>query len=159
MLDIHDPKYHAHLATCARCPNKRQAGQVKVCTFLVNGVEDGRSVFVHAAEGACPADRYANPEPVSQIGGSGPVTMGPPKPRTQAQTRQVLAELKRVPEARWGDVVERWARAVGADRAAKLFEDVTGLPCGCEGRKKFLNKVGTLAKAVVDRMREQLRGK
>lgn len=38
-----------------------------------------------------------------------------------------------------GDVVEAIARRIGADRLARLWEDWTGKPCGCEERKERLN--------------------
>jgi hypothetical protein len=38
-----------------------------------------------------------------------------------------------------GNVVEALAKRIGADRLAKLWEQWTGLPCGCEERKAKLN--------------------
>lgn len=40
-----------------------------------------------------------------------------------------------------GDMVEAWAKTVGADRAAKAWEKWTGIPCGCEWRKGVMNKL------------------
>jgi hypothetical protein len=39
-----------------------------------------------------------------------------------------------------GDVVEAIARRIGADRLAAWWEQKTGKPCGCEGRKAALNR-------------------
>jgi hypothetical protein len=38
-----------------------------------------------------------------------------------------------------GDLVEAIAKRIGADRLARLWEQWTGLPCGCEERKAKLN--------------------
>lgn len=38
-----------------------------------------------------------------------------------------------------GDVVEALAKRIGADRLARIWEQWTGVPCGCEERKAKLN--------------------
>jgi hypothetical protein len=40
-----------------------------------------------------------------------------------------------------GDVVERVAVATGIKAAVKAVEHLTGVPCGCDGRRDWLNKV------------------
>jgi hypothetical protein len=40
-----------------------------------------------------------------------------------------------------GDRIEAWAKRVGADKAAKAWEEWTKLPCGCEWRREMLNKL------------------
>jgi hypothetical protein len=40
-----------------------------------------------------------------------------------------------------GDEVEALVKSVGADKLAKLYEQVTGRSCGCKGRKALLNKL------------------
>ena len=40
-----------------------------------------------------------------------------------------------------GDVVHNVAKAVGADKVAKLVENVTGKDCGCGKRRAKLNKM------------------
>jgi hypothetical protein len=39
-----------------------------------------------------------------------------------------------------GDVVAAVAKAVGADRLARLWEEWTGIPCGCPERQEKLNR-------------------
>lgn len=39
-----------------------------------------------------------------------------------------------------GDVVAAIARRIGADRLAAWWQEKTGRPCGCEGRKAALNR-------------------
>jgi hypothetical protein len=40
-----------------------------------------------------------------------------------------------------GDVVERFTEATGIKAAVKAVEHLTGVPCGCDGRRDWLNKV------------------
>ena len=40
-----------------------------------------------------------------------------------------------------GDVVERVAMATGIKAAVKAVENLTGVPCGCDGRRDWLNKI------------------
>lgn len=40
-----------------------------------------------------------------------------------------------------GDTVEGVAKRLRLDRAAKIWSKVTGKPCGCEGRRKLLNRL------------------
>lgn len=40
-----------------------------------------------------------------------------------------------------GDTVESVAKRLRLDRAAKIWSKVTGKPCGCEGRRKLLNRL------------------
>lgn len=40
-----------------------------------------------------------------------------------------------------GDAVANVTRVTGIDRLAKLYEDVTGKPCGCAERQEKLNQV------------------
>jgi hypothetical protein len=40
-----------------------------------------------------------------------------------------------------GDVVERITEATGIKAAVKAVENLTGVPCGCDGRRDWLNKV------------------
>jgi hypothetical protein len=40
----------------------------------------------------------------------------------------------------FGDTVEKVAKAVGADKVAKVYEKVTGKSCGCSKRKDSLNR-------------------
>ena len=40
-----------------------------------------------------------------------------------------------------GDVVERFTEATGIKAAVKAVENLTGVPCGCDGRRDWLNKV------------------
>ena len=40
-----------------------------------------------------------------------------------------------------GDVVERFTEATGIKAAVKAVEHLTGVPCGCDGRRDWLNKI------------------
>ena len=40
-----------------------------------------------------------------------------------------------------GDVVERFTEATGIKAAVKVVENLTGVPCGCDGRRDWLNKI------------------
>jgi len=46
----------------------------------------------------------------------------------------------RKPKKELGDKVEQVAKAIGADKIAKAFEEATGKDCGCDKRKEILNK-------------------
>ena len=39
-----------------------------------------------------------------------------------------------------GDTVQKAAKMVGADKVAKVYEKVTGKPCGCQERRDSLNR-------------------
>jgi len=41
----------------------------------------------------------------------------------------------------FGDTVSKIAKAVGADKIAKVYEKATGKDCGCNKRKDTLNRV------------------
>jgi len=40
-----------------------------------------------------------------------------------------------------GDVVADVTNITGIDRLAKLYEEITGKPCGCEERREKLNQL------------------
>jgi len=40
-----------------------------------------------------------------------------------------------------GDLVESGAKLIGADKLAAWYESVLGKSCGCNARKKFLNRI------------------
>jgi len=40
-----------------------------------------------------------------------------------------------------GDVVADVTNITGVDRLAKLYEEITGKPCGCEERREKLNQL------------------
>ena len=40
-----------------------------------------------------------------------------------------------------GDVVADVTNITGVDRLAKLYEELTGKPCGCEERREKLNQL------------------
>ncbi len=40
-----------------------------------------------------------------------------------------------------GDVVADVTNITGVDRLAKLYEELTGKPCGCDERREKLNKL------------------
>jgi hypothetical protein len=86
-----------------------------------------------------PAERPAVPDWVTR-GGQGPAGgPSPPAPLTPAEAAAVRG---------LGDDVEAVAKVIGADRLAKLYESVTGRPCGCEGRRELLNKLPSVWGAV-----------
>lgn len=39
-----------------------------------------------------------------------------------------------------GDRIEQLMKTVGADKVARMYEEIGGRPCGCAGRKKALNE-------------------
>lgn len=39
-----------------------------------------------------------------------------------------------------GDRVERMMKMIGADKVAKMYEQIGRKPCGCAGRKAALNE-------------------
>ena len=45
-----------------------------------------------------------------------------------------------------GDFVETVAKLVGADKAAKLYERLSGRSCGCQARKAWLNRAWRAAR-------------
>ena len=45
-----------------------------------------------------------------------------------------------------GDDIEVLAKAMGADRLAKAFEELTGWSCGCPQRKALLNKLPSIGR-------------
>lgn len=46
-----------------------------------------------------------------------------------------------------GDVVERITEATGIKAAVEIFSEATGIDCGCEDRKKLLNKLFPISRA------------
>lgn len=40
-----------------------------------------------------------------------------------------------------GDTVHKIAKALGADKIAEKYEDITGKDCGCEKRREALNDI------------------
>jgi len=40
-----------------------------------------------------------------------------------------------------GDTIEKITEATGIKAAVEWFSEATGVDCGCEGRKEFLNKI------------------
>lgn len=40
-----------------------------------------------------------------------------------------------------GDTVAKLAKCIGADKVAKVYEQVTGRPCGCADRQAKLNQL------------------
>lgn len=40
-----------------------------------------------------------------------------------------------------GDTVHKIAKALGADKIAEKYEDMTGKDCGCEKRREALNQL------------------
>ena len=40
-----------------------------------------------------------------------------------------------------GDEVEEFLHKIGADKLAKMYEDLTGKDCGCKKRKEQLNTI------------------
>lgn len=98
---------------CIKCAFRQQ-----VCRGPCACTVDGRDILDHAAKGDCPKGHFSEPGrmPAQAI------------PKTS---------LPDIPLA--GDVVEKIAKAVGADRLAKWWEQMTGKPCGCGERKEVLN--------------------
>jgi hypothetical protein len=79
-------------------------------------------------------------------GGQGPAG-GSVSPATPPPPRGLtFEELVRVRGL--GDDVEAVAKVIGADRLAKLYESVTGKPCGCRERRDLLNKLPSVWGAV-----------
>ena len=52
-----------------------------------------------------------------------------------------------------GDVVERFTEATGIKAAVKAVEHLTGVPCGCDGRRDWLNRVVPFKKDECDERR------
>lgn len=40
-----------------------------------------------------------------------------------------------------GDVVADVTNITGVDRLAKMYEEITGKPCGCDQRREWLNQL------------------
>jgi hypothetical protein len=54
----------------------------------------------------------------------------------QSEEAQILSAIDRG----LGDEVEALLKKIGVVRATKLFESITHISCGCDGRKAWLNK-------------------
>lgn len=50
-----------------------------------------------------------------------------------------------------GDRLAAWFEKWGADKAAAAWERVTGTPCGCKGRRDFLNRVDSMVRSLLGR--------
>ena len=53
----------------------------------------------------------------------------------------LVTVMKDEEEKLLGDEVEEILHKMGADKAAKLYEEMTDQDCGCEGRKQWLNNL------------------
>lgn len=53
--------------------------------------------------------------------------------------RAIYNEIGKQPEG-LGDTLKGLFEKIGADKAAALYTKLTGKACGCEGRRKWLNK-------------------
>lgn len=56
-----------------------------------------------------------------------------------AQENEVLGLLDAESDG-LGDTIAKLAHEMGADKAAKFWEKITGFGCGCEKRRKLLNQ-------------------
>ncbi len=114
---------------------------------------DGRDALDHAGRLYCPHPEGARfgsgiepgdwaSVPQVNLTISGKTIPRPAEPLSPDARRLIDAEV-----AGLGDDVEAIAKAIGADRLAKVLEELTGWDCGCEERKRLLNKLPGFAKA------------
>lgn len=111
------------LATCVACQRKTVVGRRPLC-----GV-DGQSIGQHIHMTGCPEGYFHGPsDPGEQ----------PPAP---SETDPRVSELRNAisDNELWGDKLEAWCARHGVDKAVQLLEQITGIPCGCNWRKRALN--------------------
>ncbi len=78
-------------------------------------------------------------EMAEKLEGESSMILTPPTPSIQTATAVPMPQSPMLA----GDLVEALAKRVGAARAAKYIEKMTGKPCGCGGRKLALNQLDT----------------
>ncbi len=105
--------------------------------FVLTCGKDGVNVAVHQQANYCP------------IGAFGCTTKpdgwdeNPALAAVRSTEPEIPVELLTDEERRGlGDVIEAGIKAVKLDVLAKAWAKVTGLPCGCEARKQWLNRLG-----------------
>ncbi len=103
---------------CFRCSQARCSGAC-ICSI------SGRDVIEHQTLTGCPLKLFeAGDEGVDPLA---------------LVERDITALVYKQPEGA-GDSLKALLDKFGADRAAKLFEQLTGVSCGCESRRAWLNK-------------------
>ena len=73
-----------------------------------------------------------------------PTANPPPRMNLTDEERGIVREFDALVKAQpvgLGDSVAALAARLGADKAAILFEKLTGISCGCPGRQAWLNKL------------------
>lgn len=124
--------YHANIQTCHQC-NLRQPMCLGDCLCTV----DRQSIVWHAERNQCPQKYFESGLPAEAkltIKGK-PIT----SLMFDDEEYQLLKALNG-PSEGLGDTVAKLAHAMGANKAAKFWEKITGIGCGCEERRKLLNQ-------------------
>lgn len=112
---------------CIRCREAKCNGSC-ICH-----AEPGNPVLVEIRleRGECPKNYFNEPHKL-------------PRRKTftdllDADELAIVNEIDKAPEG-LGDTLKSLFAKIGADKAAKLFEKITGHSCNCEQRRKWLNR-------------------
>lgn len=110
----------SNIAACHRC-EFRQRPCAGACLCTING----ETISDNAAAGVCPKGYFDKPQPT---------------PKLFDDSEQAIVDaIDNSPEG-LGDTVKTLLDAIGVDRATKLFEKIAHRSCGCDARRKWLNK-------------------
>lgn len=81
----------------------------------------------------------AVPRPRGVEGAETVLALAPGAPEPGTEERAILAAIDRQPEG-LGDTLKALLEQLGAERAARLYAWITGRSCGCEARRRWLNR-------------------
>lgn len=119
---------------------------VAACIVIAHGDQ----ITVNVDHPAYPRDPKGGATIVRRRGAANPAIAATPRPQAPAAPQALpraewprlarwLAKLARPGELGLGDVVARYAGAVGGERFKKIYKKLTGAGCGCEARQDALN--------------------
>lgn len=126
------------IVVCHRCPRRQRP-----CNGPCACLEDQRDIIHHASASYCPLKLYgdgiapANWPDVPRVDVTTRATPPTPAPQPDIPVAALTADERKL----LGDRIADGIKAVKLDVLAKLWTELTGLPCGCETRKRWLNRL------------------
>lgn len=117
------------LAICQQCPRRQP-----VCDGDCDCLEDSKGIISHAQSLGCPLGYFES-------------RLSPNVP-SDSPDADLQSAITAPPEL-LGDKIAVLAEKWGADKLAAAYERMTGLPCGCAGRRELLNRLDGWMREVV----------